>query len=403
MRGAARGGQGFRAAMGLNVESYRLATSKATELGDHIAAAMENPQETNSDVLSRLGKALATVANRMEPQAADEIAKRGVRRLAAILMKLKGENLKPSSHSPSAALAALVNRMAALAAAEIARDLAVAMENPQETDSGRLFRLGEALAALANKMEPQAAAEIARRLAGAMENPQETDSGRLSRLGEALAALANKMEPQAAAETASRGAQRLVAALENTQETDYFRFSGVVRALAALANKMEPQAAVEIARGLVGAMENPQETNLHRLLPLGEALAALASKMEPQAAAEIARDLAVAMENPQEANSDWLSRLGNALTAVCRLLPSADRTYMPTPTSTAPVRDSTRLLALSNMLLQPVSKEAAKTKEQSQDRKLLTDVCAQLPTEDLVEVLNFLFVRANRSGSCLSN
>ena len=70
-------------------------------------------------------------------------------------------------------------------------------------------------------MEPQAAAEIARRgaqrLAAALENPQETDSDRLSRLGNALAALADKMEPQAAAEIA----KGLVAALENPQETEF--------------------------------------------------------------------------------------------------------------------------------------------------------------------------------------
>jgi hypothetical protein len=39
------------------------------------------------------------------------------------------------------------------------------------------------LAALANKLEPQAAAEIAKGLAVALENPQETDSDRLARFG----------------------------------------------------------------------------------------------------------------------------------------------------------------------------------------------------------------------------
>ena len=42
------------------------------------------------------------------------------------------------------------------------------------------------------------------------------------------------------------------------------------------------------------------------------------------------------------------------------------------------------------MLLQPVYEEAAKSIEPN-DRKLLADVCAQLATGDLVEVLKFPF------------
>jgi hypothetical protein len=86
------------------------------------------------------------------------------------------------------------------------------------------------------------------------------------------------------------------------------------------------------------------------------------------------------LANPQETNSDRLSRFGQILAAFCRLLPSAHRTH---------------LLALSNMLLQPVSEG----KEQPYDRKLLSavelkllaEVCAELRTEDLVEVLKYPF------------
>jgi hypothetical protein len=56
-----------------------------------------------------------------------------------------------------------------------------------------------------------------------------------------------------------------------------------------------------------------------------------------------------------------------------------------------PSAHRTHLLALSNMLLQPVSKEAAEGKEQPYDRKLLAEVCAQLRTEDLAEVLKYPF------------
>ena len=73
-RGEAGGGQGFRAATGLNLEYHRLVISDATKLGRSVAAALENPQETNFARLFSLGYALAALANKMEPQAAAEIA-----------------------------------------------------------------------------------------------------------------------------------------------------------------------------------------------------------------------------------------------------------------------------------------------------------------------------------------
>jgi hypothetical protein len=147
---------------------------------------------------------------------------------------------------------------------------------------------------------------------------------------------------------------------------------------------MEPQAAAEIARQgaqrLTTILENRQETDSDRLSNLGSALAALAAKMEPHAAAEIARQgaqrLATALEEPKEGNSLRLSSLGKALAAFCELLPSAHHTH---------------LLALSNLVLLPVSKKENDGEEQRYDRKLLTAVCAQLPPQELAEVLKFPF------------
>jgi len=139
---------------------------------------------------------------------------------------------------------------------------------------------------------------------------------------------------------------------------------------------MEPQAAAEFAKGIAAALENPQETNSDRLSSLGDVLAALATNMEPQAAAEFAKGIAAALENPQETSSDRLSSLGGTLAAFCALLPSAHHTH---------------LLALSNMLLTPMSKKAADRDEQSYDRKLFKVVCAQLSPQDLAEVVKYPF------------
>jgi general stress protein YciG len=349
----------------------------AAEIAKDLAAALENPQMTNSDRRSDLSRVLAALAARVEPQAAAEIAKG----LATALENPRETDSYPLS-SLGNALAALAARVELQAAAEIAKGLMTALENPQ-TNSNRLSSLGNALAALAAKMESQAAAEIARRgaqrLATALENPQVTDDNdSLSSLGSALAALAAKMEPQAAAEIARRGAQRLATALENPQVTYYDTLLNLGRVLRVLAAKMEPQAAAEIAEGLAAALENPQLTGSSRFWSLGNALAALAAKMKPQAAAEIAKGLTATLKNAQETDSDRLSSLGIALAALCALLPSAHHT---------------NLLALSNLLLRPVSKSEREDdgEEQPYDRKLVKAVCAQLGPQDLVEVLKYPF------------
>ena len=64
-------------------------------------------------------------------------------------------------------------------------------------------------------------------LAKALENPQETDPGRLARLASALAALATRMNPEEAASVAARGASVLAKALEDPQETNPDRLSGL--------------------------------------------------------------------------------------------------------------------------------------------------------------------------------
>jgi hypothetical protein len=414
-RGNARDGQGFRSATGLNLAYHRLAMGDAAELGRRLATALDNWQETDSALLSSWGEALALVPL-IEPQALTEITKSlaaalenrektGFQRLSLLFWALQAlaDKMEPQAAAEIAkglaaalenpqetdsarlsllayTLAALANKMEPQAAAEIAKRsaqrVAAALENSKETDSAQLSSFSEALVALANKMEPQALTEIAKNLAAALENPQETDSDRLSNLGEALVALANKMEPQAAAEIA----KNLAAALEIPQETGSGRLSSLSKALVALANKMEPQAATEIAKNLAAVLDNPQETDSARLSNLGEALVALANKMEPQAAAEIARQgarrLASALENPQETDSKSLSSLGRALAALCRFLPSAHRTH---------------LLALSNMLLTPVTKKNHEGDEQPDDQKLLTAVCVQLSPQDLAEVLKYPF------------
>ena len=64
-RGNARDGQGFRAAIGLNVEYHRLATRSEAELGGRLAAALGNPRETDPYRVSATAKPwLPTLAAR---------------------------------------------------------------------------------------------------------------------------------------------------------------------------------------------------------------------------------------------------------------------------------------------------------------------------------------------------
>jgi WD40 repeat protein len=101
-----------------------------------VATALEKREETEDSRLASLRDELVTLANKMEPQAATEIAK----------------------------------------------GLAADLENPEETNPYRLWSLGDALVAMANKMEPQAAAEMANSLAATLEKQQGANSSRLSGL-----------------------------------------------------------------------------------------------------------------------------------------------------------------------------------------------------------------------------
>src|ERR1700730_10063370 len=75
IRGAARGGQGFGAVTGLNLEYHRLAINGAAKIAKGVAAILENAQETDSDRLSSLSSALGALGSKMAPQAAAEIEK----------------------------------------------------------------------------------------------------------------------------------------------------------------------------------------------------------------------------------------------------------------------------------------------------------------------------------------
>jgi hypothetical protein len=81
----------------------------------------------------------------MEPQAATEIAKLGAQRVAAALENLQETDSQLISNLGTA-LAALANKMAPYDVVEVAKGLAAALDRPQWADSERLSPLGESLA-----------------------------------------------------------------------------------------------------------------------------------------------------------------------------------------------------------------------------------------------------------------
>jgi hypothetical protein len=356
------------------------------KIAKSLAATLENPQEKDADRISYLTIALENLAKKMKPQAVAEIAKS----LESALKNPKekhGDRLRILGR----ALRGLTAQLRPQAALEIAKRLSAALENPRDKNSNRVLSLGSGLQELTAGIEPQALSQVAERLAMALENPREKDYDRLLSLGHALAELASKIEPHAVVQIA----KILSTTLENPQEKDYHRLRSLGRALADIVAKIEPQAATEIARRaaqhIAIALENPEEKDYNRLRGLGGAFADLATKIEPQTAAEIARrgaqHLATALENAEEKDSDRLRSLGSTLAAFCMLLPNARHTY---------------LLAVSNLLLSPVPKKAARGEEKSNDRKLLVALCALLPPQDLAEVLKYPFCTGEAEQIVLS-
>jgi len=318
--------QGLHAAVGLNVALRYYSASKATEMADRLAKALENQQEPNAQRLQNLSVALATLAARMESKEVGSVSSRGAQVLAKALEDPKTTVSSPLSDFGDA-LARLAARMEPKEAASVssrgAQGLVKALEDPK-TQAYQLSDLANALAALAARMEPKEAASVSSRgaqvLAKTLEDPKTRAyrlSYRLSDFGDALAALAARMEPKEAASVSSRGAQVLAKTLEDPK-TQAYRLSQLGDALAALAARMEPKEAAGVADGLAKALEDPK-TEADRLSDLGDALARLAARIEPKEAASVAsrgaQVLAKTLEDPKT-EAYQLSQLGNVLAAL---------------------------------------------------------------------------------------
>jgi TIR domain/AAA ATPase domain len=216
MRGDARGGRGFRAAIGLSLEFHRLYIRGRAELSHQLLAALENPQETDFYRLSALATAVAALGAEIEPQTQSAIASRVYERLAVALENAPevGQDAPSPDISPDealvSALEALEDNVKPQMAAVIAKGLAAALENPREVDSTRLYSLGGALVAMAKKVRPQDAPEFANEVVAALEKAQETNPVRIFKLGDTLVELtANITEARTASAIARRGAGAL--------------------------------------------------------------------------------------------------------------------------------------------------------------------------------------------------
>ncbi|MGI8955650.1 MAG: ATP-binding protein [Chthoniobacterales bacterium] len=218
-------------------------------------------------------------------------------------------------HAAIALNRALEDNFRAKNAQPAAKELALVLTNPQETNPNRLWSVGNALVALAPNLDATAAASVANGLATALEdNPKETSSDRKSSLGNALAGVAARLTASDAAPLADRGAKILANALEVPQETDAYRLWKLGTALAGLVARLDSDGPLLADRGttvLTKALENPQETDFDRLWCLSEALAALKSRSNPAAVAAATTSLAAALKESTE--TDRQAGLGTAL------------------------------------------------------------------------------------------
>lgn len=147
---------------------------------------------------------------------------------------------------------------------------------------------------------------------------------------------------------------------------------GLSYACAALAEKIQTAAAQEIAVRFVSLLTKPQQQGSWRLASLSDVVGMIAHKIGPASMLEVAEMLIGAMDNPELSDSEQLSLLGRALGGLCRTL--AHTRYA-------------RLLAVSNILLAPVSQLSGEGELQPFDRKVFEDMCLNLQIEDLTEIL----------------
>ena len=249
----------------------RLDAKEAAPLAERLATAME--KETDSDRQSALGDALASLAARLDVKEAAPLATRG----AAVLVTARRR--KP-----------IVSRRLAVRwlrwrhgwtlkeAAPLAERLATAME--KETDSDRQWVLGRALASLAARLDAKEAAPWLYTMRGGVGHRDGEGNRSSVGAGRALASLAARLDAKEAAPLA----ERLTTAME--KETDSDRQSALGSALASLAARLDAKEAAPLAERLATAME--KETDSDRQSALGSALASLAARLDVKEAAPLA-------------------------------------------------------------------------------------------------------------------
>jgi TIR domain len=285
----------------------------AARVAKGLAEALQDPNETDPDRLARLGSALAALAVHMNPSDAARVAAGAASVLSNALETSKDSDVL---YNLGKALSKLAPRVDPEDAARLADGLLKAFENPKQTNSDRLWSLGEALVAFAARMDSKDASRLADSVAHALVNPKETNSARLWCLGDVLTVLAARIAPQDAA----RLSDELLKALKDSNETNSARLWSLGKALTALAARLDPEGAAIMAQGVAKTLEDSSGMDSVRLSGFGDALAVLAAHLDQDTASNLAARgasvLAKAMENPKETDSVSLARLGASLAAV---------------------------------------------------------------------------------------
>ena len=416
-----------------------ISTMHLARLAAGLGRALEQPNEADSSRLSSLADALAALASDLDEAHAAKIAA-GLTN--ALQLQSETDSWSPRPPHLSKALASLAPRLDATEAAKMSTALTNTLAQPSLTDSKRLSSLSNALAALAPRLDQARAGDVGARLVETMAQPTETNAERLAEFTRVLVSLAPHLDsaqrdavtadlaeaflqqaallprtdqdmpaqPPPAANTPKTNGESAPA----NDEANITRLLELAQTVAALGLPHDSPLVTDVTAALVRALEQPTEDDSERLSRLSGAVAALGPRLTEVRAAELASELARVVARPTETKSDRLTALTETIPQLASHTSEALRAgvaatlvkALKDPQTTDPVRlealatalaqiaqsigtekaRQTMLLALSNLLLRPVSDE-----DESARRQQIVGLLTQLPRDDLAEVLKWPF------------
>lgn len=281
----------------------RLREPAVKEVAGRLLQMLDHPANKDGEVTTRLTLALDAYAARLEAEEGEEVTRRSVDRLMAILER-EEVVFSYTLTSVERALKKLMARATPTVAEDAAGRIVRMLEMPDKVQSPKLKVLANILCQAAARLEKASLEQKLQRLVSIVESREETRVDRLTRLSRAAVSLAELDRNVARSAGLQRVTHRLVETMNKTQTieiTDMVGLAEAINHLAEFDKDLAPDETLEqVCRRLLALMNaGGSEIGVWQMSQLGIALATVAGnvdaskslKLKEEAAKLLLRDM----------------------------------------------------------------------------------------------------------------